>query len=134
MKKTLTFTALFCIATLATFTLAADDDATLKKLAGTWSGHRLAGGMDEPKKGPALTLTISNNDVSSDKNRAGTFTLDTSQKPYHMNGIKDANTIHEGILKLKGKTLIWCVGDPGKPRPTTFETKSGQWCMLLDKK
>lgn len=129
--------ALSCIlAAVAVFSYAADDDKapTVPKLAGVWAGHRLAGGMDKPTSGPALTLTITDNDVASDKAGAGTFTLDTSKKPYRMNGIKGGKQTYEGIVKVNGKTLIWCVGDPGKPRPTTFETKAGQWCMVLDKK
>jgi len=135
MKNTLL--ALFCIGTaIATFSYAADDGSkAVATLAGTWSGHRLAGGMDEPEKGPELTLTISEEKVVSDKpGLAGTFTVDTSTQPHHMNGIKDAKSTYEGIVEVKGKTLIWCVGDPGKPRPTTFETKPGQWCMVLNKK
>jgi len=135
MKTTLT--TLLCIATAAaTFSYAADDNPkAVAELAGIWSGHRLAGGMDEPEKGPLISLTISDQTVVSDKpGLKGTFTVDTSSEPHHMNGIKNAKATYEGIVKVEGKTLIWCVGDPGKPRPTTFETKSGQWCMVLNKK
>lgn len=135
MKTTLL--ALFCIGiAIATFSYAADDGSkAAANLAGTWAGHRLAGGMDEPEKGPALTLTISDEKVVSDKpGLAGTFTVDTSTQPHHMNGIKNEKATYEGIVEVKGNTLIWCVGDPGKPRPTTFETKTGQWCMVLNKK
>ncbi len=129
------FAALFCIiVTTAVLSFAADDESVnQEKLAGVWAGHRLAGGMDKPTTGPSLTLTISDNKVASDKAGEGTYTLDTSKKPYRMNGINPAKKVYEGIVKIEGKTLIWCVGDPGKPRPTTFETKSGQWCMVLDK-
>jgi len=126
---------LFCIvATAVTFSIADDNKPeAAPKLAGIWAGHRLAGGMDKPTDGPTITLTISDNKVASDKAGKGTFTLDASKKPLHMNGIKGGKSVYEGILKIKGETLIWCVGDPGKPRPTTFETKSGQWCLVLNK-
>lgn len=127
---------LFCIGTaIASISYAADDGPkAATKMAGVWSGHRLAGGMDQPENGPAITLTISDQKVVSDKpGLAGTFTVDTSTQPHHMNGIKSEKATYEGIVEVKGKTLIWCVGDPGKPRPTTFETKAGQWCMVLNK-
>lgn len=105
------------------------------KLAGVWEGHRLAGGMDKPTDGPAITLTFEGENVKSSAAGSGTFRLDTSKKPIEMNGVKPGGkTIYLGILKTSGEQLVWCVGDPGKPRPTTFETKAGQWCIVVSRK
>ncbi len=135
MKKHLTLIIVFCTLSALTFSYAKDEEAVvLGKLAGTWSGHRLAGGMDKPEDGPQISITIKGKKVDSNKAGGGSLTLDTSIEPYQLNGIKKgAKKAYEGIVTVKGGTLVWCVGDPGKPRPTSFETKKGQWCMVLKK-
>lgn len=135
MKNPLTYIVILFVSLAITFTHAKDKkEASLAELAGTWSGHRLAGGMDKPNDGPQLTITISGSKVDSNKAGGGDISLDTSTLPYHLNGIKNGGKkVYEGIVTVKDGTLIWCVGDPGKPRPSSFETKSGQWCMVLKK-
>lgn len=135
MKNPLFYIVILFASLAITFTHAKDKKViSLAELAGTWSGHRLAGGMDKPNDGPQLTVTISGNKVNSNKAGGGDISLDASTAPYHLNGIKSGGKkVYEGIVTVKDGMLIWCVGDPGKPRPTSFETKSGQWCMVLKK-
>jgi hypothetical protein len=47
-------------------------------------------------------------------------------------GPKSGNYL--GIYTLEGNTLKWCVGNPpGRLRPSTLESKTGQFLMILTK-
>ncbi len=58
------------------------------------------------------------------------FALDTAKGSNaidYLDNLSGANKgkSQEGIYELKGKSLRICMGAPGKPRPTTFESKKG---------
>lgn len=65
---------------------------------------------------------------------SGTYKLDTSKSPATIDivvkgGTYDGKTLL-GIAKLDGDTLTVAFGEPGKDRPTAFESKAGSGVVV----
>jgi len=64
----------------------------------------------------------------------GEFTLGLTADPCHLDAAKTNERGRKqafiGIYTLEGDTLKWCVS-PQKARPETFETKKGQFLVIL---
>ena len=66
---------------------------------------------------------------------SGTYTLDTTKSPVTIDmavkgGTYDGKTLL-GIAKLDGDTLTVAFGEPGKERPTKFESTAGSGVVLV---
>jgi uncharacterized protein (TIGR03067 family) len=64
----------------------------------------------------------------------GTYTLDTSKTPVTIDmkakgGTYDGKTLL-GIVKVDGETMTICFAEPGKDRPTKFESTAGSGLVL----
>jgi len=70
-----------------------------------------------------------------DLNRAGTFKVDPSKKPHTMDITMTSgpqeNTTQPAIYSLDGDTLKICGTQPGKERPTDFDTKGKTQTTLM---
>jgi uncharacterized protein (TIGR03067 family) len=71
----------------------------------------------------------------------GTFTLNSSKKPKHIDmsvkeGPKYVDMVSLGIYKIEGNTLTWHTNEPGKEqRPEDFTTEAeGAMLLVLEKK
>jgi uncharacterized protein (TIGR03067 family) len=114
----------------------AKEDKDLKAFQGTWvlvglekDGEKAPDekvkqvNLKVVVKGPKYTVKV------GDKSMAGTFTLDSSKKPGHIDATatspagKEEKTV--GIYELKGDTLRICFVPAGKDRPTEFRTQAG---------
>ena len=119
-------------ATLAQTLVAADGDAKARQeLVGTWRGRVVDGA-----KGHVLTISVEliQGKRGRQKLGEGSFTLDTSANPCRLDATKLKSRRPEtylGIYSLEGDTLKWCVGTPGRPRPTEFRTGGSQFYLLL---
>jgi uncharacterized protein (TIGR03067 family) len=113
------------------------------KLVGVWKGYAVMGSGENPNQGPAkLELTFDEKSIKGIEIKGnqqvdhgqGDFTLDLTANPRVMDGTQTAANgrarTYLGIYTLEGDTLKWCVS-PQKTRPTTFETKKGQFLMIL---
>ncbi|HEY1190351.1 MAG TPA: TIGR03067 domain-containing protein [Gemmata sp.] len=65
---------------------------------------------------------------------SGSYTLDLSKTPATIDmmvkgGTYDGKTLH-GIAKLDGDTLTVAFGEPGKDRPTKFESTAGSGVVV----
>jgi len=64
----------------------------------------------------------------------GTYTLDTTKSPIAIDmkpkgGTYDGKTLL-GIVKVDGDTMTICFAEPGKPRPTKFESTAESGTVL----
>lgn len=116
-------------------TAAERQDSGGKDLKGVWKG-----GVDEGATGHVLTIAgaaIKGTLNGKQNLGAGTFKLDSSAKPWHMDatGTKgpQKGKAYLGIYSLENDTLKWCVSLPGHDRPTEFATKSGQFLLILNR-
>jgi uncharacterized protein (TIGR03067 family) len=125
---------------LAGMAVAADNDADVKALEGTWiiDAATLDGrdhiddfkGMKLILKGKDYTIQFAEN---SDK---GTFTINTEKSPKWID-IKTGEKgpffgkMLPGIYKLDGDTLVLCLHGDGKTRPGEFDAPSKTRNMLL---
>jgi uncharacterized protein (TIGR03067 family) len=131
-----TVAAVVCLALCVSASVARAEE---KKLAGKWVVVGLeAGGMklpeEEVKKGK-MTLEFKEKTVISSAEGQPTeedeFTVDTSKDPHELT-IKDKKGPQNGIYKFDGDKLLTCMpAEPGKDRPTKFETAAGQPIMIL---
>lgn len=122
---------------------AADEAAERAKFVGVWKGYAVEGKGENPDRGPVkLELTITETTIRGIEIKGqqrvdhgeGQFTLDLAVDPKHLDG-KQVNErgrgrAYIGIYKWEGDALWWCV-TPQKTRPTTFETKRGQFLLIL---
>src|SRR5262245_54585921 len=120
MRKLLLFVAVGALAGVA----SAGDDAAkkeMKKLEGSWTVVGLEqGGKKEPEdKIKGMKCVFSGGDlkvvVEGKGEEAGTYTLDPSKKPAHIEATFKDKT-GKGIYQLKGDELKICFAEPGKDR------------------
>lgn len=121
---------------------APDEAAERTRLAGLWKGFTVEGKGENPDRGPVkLELTITDRtihgiEIKSDQrldHGTGEYTLVLSSDPRQLDGTRTNERGRKdtwiGIYKLEGDTLKWCVAR--RDRPTTFETKKGQFLLIL---
>ena len=130
----------------ASMLVAADDkDADKKdkeKLQGTWNAVSSESGGKEQKEATEHSLVFEGDKFSVKKGDKvmvkGTFKVDASKKPKEIDmeiadGPDDVKgKTAQGIYKLEGDELSWCVDEPGSGnRPKEFATKEGTKTMLV---
>lgn len=112
---------------------AGDAKKDQARLQGTWKA------TFEDKK---LVLTLKDNTFTftmGDEKYLGTFKIDPSKKPKHINmtvkkGDKFVDKTSLGIYELKGDTLKWAANEPGKDvRPDEFAEREGMLYVVLDR-
>ncbi len=91
----------------------------------------LKGAIREHKSG---TYKITPEKDSKAQPSGGTYTFDTTKTPITIDmkakgGTYDGKTLL-GIVKLDGDTLTICFAEPGKDRPTKFESTPGSGLVL----
>lgn len=91
----------------------------------------LKGATREHKDG-SYTLTPVKD--STAKSSTGTYTLDASKSPIAIDmkpkgGTYDGKTLL-GIVKVDGDTMTICFAEPGKDRPSKFESSAGSGLVL----
>jgi uncharacterized protein (TIGR03067 family) len=80
------------------------------------------------------TYTITPAKDSKAPQSGGTYTIDTTKSPIAIDmkakgGTYDGKALL-GIVKLDGDTLTICFAEPGKDRPTKFESTAGSGFVL----
>jgi uncharacterized protein (TIGR03067 family) len=123
---------------------AEDNEAEVKKLAGTWEGYAVEGFGEKPDRGPvhvrlkiegmkieAIDLGNEGKDMGT-----GTFKLDPSKtlKEIDASGVVlpgKRERSFPGIYEVDGDTLRWCVDNRAKERPTEFRTHAGKYLLIL---
>ncbi|MBM4093664.1 MAG: TIGR03067 domain-containing protein [Planctomycetes bacterium] len=122
----------------------ADDEETERaKLAGAWKGFVVEGKGETPDRGPVkLEITVTKKtmrgiQIKDDEHvdhGEGEYLLNLASEPARLDAAKSVGRgrkqAYLGIYKLEGNTLRWCVS-PQKARPETFETKKGQFLLVL---
>lgn len=121
----------------------ADEAAERAKFVGLWKGYTVEGKGENPDRGPVkLEITITEKTMHGIQIKeggnidhgVGEFTLDLSANPRQLDAAKTnprgRKQAYIGIYTLEGDTLKWCV-TPQKERPQTFETKKGQFLVIL---
>lgn len=117
--------------------------AERQKFVGVWKGFTVEGRGENPDRGPVkLELRITEKAIKGFEFKGanivdhgeGEYVLDLSQSPKHLDAAKSSergrSQSYVGIYALDGDTLKWCVS-PQKVRPETFETKKGQFLLIL---
>lgn len=141
IKRIVLIPLLFALAVCCVW--AADSPTERQRLIGTWKGFAVEGHGENPDRGPVkLELRIAEKTMKGlefkGKNVVdhgeGEFALDLKQSPKHLDAWKanerGRKQNYVGIYTLEGDTLKWCVS-PQKARPETFETKKGQFLLIL---
>jgi uncharacterized protein (TIGR03067 family) len=118
---------------------AAEGKGDLDKLQGTWARvSEVKDGKASPEEAVKKTkLTIKGDKYTlrmGDDKRSGTLKVDASKSPATIDimsedGPNKGKTL-QGIYKVEGDTLTYCIAPPGRERPTAFESKSGSGVML----
>lgn len=121
--------------------------AEVKKLEGTWEGYVVDGRGEKPNQGPVhLRLTITPDKMSAvnldDGNKDmgnGTFQLDPTRTARELDatGIVlpgKQERMYQGIYKLDGDVLKWCVSPRKGARPTELRTAKGSYLLVLKRK
>lgn len=135
--------ALFFLAAPALLSADANEQPERQKFVGLWKGFTVEGRGENPDRGPVkLELRITEKTIKGLEFKGtnvvdhgeGTFVLDLSKDPKYLDGVKTNERGRQqnyiGIYTLEGDTLKWCVS-PQKVRPETFETKKGQFLLIL---
>ena len=121
----------------------ATDAQERQRLAGVWRGFTVEGKGERPDRGPVkLEITITDRKIHGIESKAddrvdhgeGEYLIELTKDPRQL----DATQTNErgrkreylGIYLIEGDTLKWCVS-PQKVRPETFETKKGQFLLIL---
>uniref|UniRef100_A0A7C2P236 TIGR03067 domain-containing protein n=1 Tax=Schlesneria paludicola TaxID=360056 RepID=A0A7C2P236_9PLAN len=113
------------------------------RLSGTWRGWVVDGRGETPNSGAMqMELRIDGNRMTARElgtNRAGgalgggTFVVNSATGNLDATGTDgpQQNKSFLGIFQVDGDTLRWCVGNQGRPRPTEFATRGGNYLMVL---
>lgn len=113
------------------------------KFVGVWKGFAVEGKGENPDRGPVqLEITVTEKTMHGIQIKGGeridhgegNYTLALGADPKQLDAAKTVQRgrgqAFVGIYELDGDTLKWCVS-PQKVRPTTFETKKGQFLLIL---
>jgi len=113
------------------------------RFVGVWKGFTVEGKGENPDRGPVkLELIIKERTMRGIEIKGpdridhgeGEYTLQLDANPRHLDAAKTLprgrKQAYVGIYTLEGDTLKWCVS-PQKVRPTSFETKKGQFLLIL---
>ena len=124
---------------------AADDqeETERRNFVGVWKGFTVEGRGERPDRGPVkLELRITEKSMKGLEFKGtnvvdhgqGEYALDLRQNPRFLDAWKTnergRKQSYVGIYTLEDDTLKWCVS-PQKVRPVTFETKKGQFLLIL---
>jgi uncharacterized protein (TIGR03067 family) len=122
---------------------ATEEKAERAKFVGLWKGFTVEGKGENPDRGPVrLEITVTEKTMHGIQIKedgdidhgVGEYTLDLAADPAWLDAAKTnargRKQAYTGIYKLEGDTLKWCVS-PQKVRPETFETKKGQFLVIL---
>ncbi len=111
-------------------------DADQRAIQGTWE-YVSALRDGKPYKPPiGVRITFADDKVRriiGEKTHEHGFKLDQNRAPKQVSLIRtvsDKAEVSTGIYRLEGDTLTWCFNLPGKPIPTTLETKPGDGLTL----
>lgn len=142
MFKSFTGT-LGCLAATALLSADRSDSPARQSLVGVWKGYTVEGRGENPDRGPVkLELRITTNTIQGIEFKGtnvvnhgeGEYALDLGRDPRHLDAWKTnergRRQSYLGIYSLEGDTLKWCVS-PQKVRPETFETKKGQFLVIV---
>jgi uncharacterized protein (TIGR03067 family) len=120
--------------------LAADADAELKALQGTWTlDAATLDGRDHTEIFAGMKLTLKGNEFATDfagNSDQGTFTIDAAKSPKRIDiktgekGPFKGKTL-PGIYKIDGDTLVICCHADAKTRPEEFAAHAKTRNMLL---
>jgi uncharacterized protein (TIGR03067 family) len=110
------------------------------KLQGTWVvKSRLAGGKEVPPAAKHDKLTFAGDRwiyTGVPVKEEGTYKLDPTKKPKHIDVFEKGGRVHKGIYALEGDSLK--VGmpakGPGGPRPVSFDDKEADVLTLKREK
>jgi uncharacterized protein (TIGR03067 family) len=73
--------------------------------------------------------------TTGDEKGGGTFKLDPSKKPKHMDSVPSDGPVQgqtvEEIYEIDGDNLKICIALPGTPRPTAFKSEAGSGLWLF---
>ncbi len=130
---------------VSTLVGAEDKDADKKdkdKLQGTWNAVSGESGGKEQAEAKEHSLIFKGDEFSVKRGDKvlvkGKFKIDSSKKPKTIDmeiaeGSDDVKgKTAEGIYKVEGDGLTWCVDEPGSGnRPKEFATKEGTKTMLV---
>ncbi|HTI52429.1 MAG TPA: TIGR03067 domain-containing protein [Planctomycetaceae bacterium] len=129
--------ALFCI---SAGTKDADKKADKEKLQGTWKFVSVqVQGREEPMPdgirvvitSDTLTMVYPKDGDNKEEKKGWKYTIDPSKDPKEMDWFVEetpGQSIHQpAIYVLEGATLKICSTAQGKPRPTKFESKRGDF-------
>jgi uncharacterized protein (TIGR03067 family) len=141
--KSLLLAGLPCLAAIALQGAEADEQQERKEFVGVWKGFTVEGRGENPDRGPVkLELRIAEKTMKGLEFKGtntvdhgeGEFALDLRQSPKHLDAWqtneRGRKVSYVGIYTLERDTLKWCVS-PQKARPETFETKKGQFLLIL---
>ena len=128
-------------------TAVAEMDKDRSAIEGVWHGYVVEGTGENPDRGPVhLEISVTADMITAkdlktpDKSFGeGTFALDADESPKTLDATgtagQEQGKSYRGIYAIDGDTLKWCVGNPGRPRPSEFVSKfgSGQFLMILQR-
>jgi uncharacterized protein (TIGR03067 family) len=131
----------FAVAALLFAPLAAVAADKPEAFAGKWViESALRDGKDDPGLKGAVrihdgeTYSVTPVDGSKTPPAKGTFTLDLSKTPVAIDMKPTTGRYKDklllGIAKVDGDTLVIAFAEPGKDRPTAFESKEGSGIVL----
>jgi uncharacterized protein (TIGR03067 family) len=117
--------------------LVGADDAKkdAKKIDGSWTGVSIVRDGNAMPEDEAKNVLVTFKDGKYEVKQGGqmigkgTIKVDTSKTPYQVEIMveegENAGQTELGICEVKDDSMKICFADPGKPRPTEFESKAG---------